>query len=396
MSDFFEAEVDDLENIETEDDFETERAQFRDLALSASDWTVETLYGQIQKGNVDLNPSFQRRDVWDVKKKSAFIESLMLGIPVPQIVIAQKKNERGKYIVLDGKQRLLSIRDFYDGRYALSGLSVLKELQGFHCDRLPEGWKDSLDNSTVRAVRITGWCRDSVLYTVFHRLNTGSVSLSLQELRSALFPGAFTQFAAEFTNVDYIFAKLLNKKDEPDFRMRDVELLTRYSGLVNYPELFGGSLKSFLDETTIKLNELRSNAVYSSLAENARATIEAYRELYREMEQVYELRIPVFSLVQEGKKPRFNRAVFDALCFSAKSEAVRKAMCENQAEVADGLISLFADPRFIEACTLTTKTRESLVTRVDLWSSKLCKVIGRPVSSLRLDNEGIIREYKSL
>lgn len=393
MNDLFEAEADDLENVETEDDFGAEQGQFRDLSLSASDWTVETLYGQIQKGNVDLTPSFQRRDVWDSKKKSAFIESLMLGIPVPQIVIAQKKDERGKYTVLDGKQRLLSIKGFYDTEYALSGLNVLKELNGGRYGGLTDYWKDALDNSTVRAVRIAGWKSDSVLYTIFHRLNTGSVSLSLQELRSALFPGQFTQFAAEFTNADYTFAKLLNQKDEPDFRMRDVELLTRYSGLVRYPELFGGSLKSFLDDTTVRLNELGSDAVYSSLALNAKGTIEVYRDVYQELETIRHSRIPVFSLLQEGKKPRFNRAVFDALCFPAKDIEVRKAIHERRDEVANGLISLFGDPRFVEACTLSTKTRGSLVTRVDLWSAELRKVIDIPLRSLHVDNEGVIREY---
>ncbi|MGN6930399.1 DUF262 domain-containing protein, partial [Neisseria sp. P0015.S010] len=76
------------------------------------DWTTETIIRQIEKGNIILNPDFQRRDAWNKKKKSQFIESLILGLPIPQIVLAESKDQKGKYIVLDGKQRLLSLRQF--------------------------------------------------------------------------------------------------------------------------------------------------------------------------------------------------------------------------------------------------------------------------------------------
>ena len=388
--------ADDLENIETEIDFETNWSQFKDLSLSASDWTVETLFGQIQKDNVDLTPNFQRREVWDIRKKSAFIESLMLGIPVPQIVLAQKRGARGRYTVLDGKQRLLSIRGFYEGEYALSGLSVLKEMNGLHYNQLDDGWQDSLDNSTIRAVRISGWKSDSVLFTIFHRLNTGSMPLNPQELRCALSPGPFTQYAAEFTCRNFELARLFSQRDMPDFRMRDVELLTRYGGLMLYPELFGGNLKKFLDDTTIRLNEEGSPVTYDSLAQNAVATIKTFGEVYGEIERIRGSHLPLFSLLQEDKDPRFNRAVFDALCFSAQNEVIRSAIHEKRTDVAVGLLGLFKDARFIEACSLSTKTRQSLQRRVDLWSNTLHRIISIPVKSLRLDAEGIIHEYEVL
>ena len=124
------AVMEDTFNIEDEDDFSSSISDYRDLSLSSSDWTVETLFGQMNKGNIDVSPEFQRRQVWDTNKQTAFIESLILGIPVPQIVIAQNKQERGKYIVLDGKQRLLSIMRFYDGDLRLGKPELLKELKG--------------------------------------------------------------------------------------------------------------------------------------------------------------------------------------------------------------------------------------------------------------------------
>jgi hypothetical protein len=80
--------------------------------LWSTDWTTETILNQLERGNIELNPSFQRREAWNDVKKSRFIESLILGFPVPQIVLAERKDKKGAYLVIDGKQRLLALRRF--------------------------------------------------------------------------------------------------------------------------------------------------------------------------------------------------------------------------------------------------------------------------------------------
>src|SRR5947209_7589571 len=81
--------------------------------VNGTDWTTETIVSQLRRGNIQLNPRFQRRDAWKLDRKSRFIESLIVGLPIPQIVLAESKQERGKFIVLDGKQRLLAILQFW-------------------------------------------------------------------------------------------------------------------------------------------------------------------------------------------------------------------------------------------------------------------------------------------
>lgn len=83
------------------------------IIVSGSDWTTATIIDQIERGNIQLNPKFQRRDAWNITRKSRFIESLLLGFPIPQIVLATNPNNKGKFIVIDGKQRLLSLLQFY-------------------------------------------------------------------------------------------------------------------------------------------------------------------------------------------------------------------------------------------------------------------------------------------
>jgi Protein of unknown function DUF262 len=142
----------DQENADENDDRRKEQAvEFADLpaedevqlddsamttgaVLHATDWTTETVVSQLQRGTILLNPSFQRRDAWSSVQKSRFIESLILGLPIPQGVLAEARLSLGKFIVLDGKQRLLALLQFWglgEGKkneYALSGLEALKGL----------------------------------------------------------------------------------------------------------------------------------------------------------------------------------------------------------------------------------------------------------------------------
>src|SRR5258706_13856409 len=77
-----------------------------------TDWTAATLIDQLRRGNIKLDPIFQRRDAWDMKRKSRFIESIILGLPIQQIVLAEAKDDRGSFLIIDGKQRLLSLQQF--------------------------------------------------------------------------------------------------------------------------------------------------------------------------------------------------------------------------------------------------------------------------------------------
>ena len=75
---------------ENEEDHQANEMDFSDAVVWGTDWTTETIARQIAKGNIDLNPNFQRRDAWSGGEKSKLIESLMLNIPVPPIVLPRR------------------------------------------------------------------------------------------------------------------------------------------------------------------------------------------------------------------------------------------------------------------------------------------------------------------
>ena len=151
-----------------EDIHEVGKLSFSDLAVTGTDWTVETIINQIKKGNIQLDPSFQRRDAWSNKVKSKFIESLFMGLPIPQIILAEQKDKKGKFIVIDGKQRLLSLKQFVlpdEGEAALnlSGLDVLSKFNRMTYADIENGLFfediDAFNNQTIRTVVIKNRCK---------------------------------------------------------------------------------------------------------------------------------------------------------------------------------------------------------------------------------------------
>ena len=193
---FFEEEEDQEIESQPLSELIPELKQIREIVVSGSDWTTETIFNQLVRGNIELNPRFQRRDAWDITRKSRFIESLILGFPIPQIVLAANRQEKGKFIVLDGKQRLLTIMQFYGGSdenisnnnnaFALRNLEFRRDLIGkkyedFKNDILLRSELNALDNQTIRTVLIRSWPNENLLYKIFLRLNIGGTPLSPQE-----------------------------------------------------------------------------------------------------------------------------------------------------------------------------------------------------------------------
>lgn len=355
-----------------------------DAVVTATDWTTETILSQLKRGNIELSPRFQRREAWRDDRKSAFIESLFLGLPVPQIVLAERPERRGSYIVIDGKQRLLSIRRFgveadedEDGFVALrlTGLQSRTDLNG-------QTWLDmkqdstfaeevmAYENQTIRTVVVRHWQDPSFLYLVFLRLNTGSVPLSSQELRQALHPGPFTEFAENYSAESQWLKKAL-KLDSPDFRMRDVEIFTRFFAFSEFLHTYTGNLKDFLDDASKRLND---NWVVQ------RSAIE---ELAKQCDLAVECTMDIFGdnafrrwRKSTGFEGRFNRAVFDIMTYYFRHSDIRASSLTNEREVKQAFIDLCDnDDKFTDALQTTTKSIQATFGRLHTWGDRLRTVL---------------------
>jgi hypothetical protein len=363
----------DLEFID-EDDSSVDPAQvqrFAEAVLFSTDWTVETILSQLERGNIDLNPRFQRRDAWSLKNKSRFIESVILGLPIPQIVLAEKRNQRGNFIVLDGKQRLLTLMQFagkaQGGRnnFALSALEARPDLVRKRYSQLsddPALQQDlnAFSNHTIRTVVIRNWPNNGFLHLVFLRLNTGSVKLSPQELRQAMVPGPFSDFVDDWA-VESTGLKVLLSRHTPDPRMRDVELLVRHLSFINRLNEYAGRMKAFLDDSCEVFN-----SSWSQIEPGIRRQAET-------LELVISALVEIFGteIARKAGSRSFNRAIFDTLAFFAADERIRRQMVVTADSVRQAYAKTLVDPDFTEAVESDTAGIPHTHARLAIWGAAL-------------------------
>jgi hypothetical protein len=375
---------------ETEGDLGQKYIDYSDVVLAPSDWTVQTMLSQLAEGAFELSPNFQRRNAWTPQRKSKFIESLILGLPIPQITLAESESDDGdtRYIVIDGKQRMLTLLSFFDAENPLRlvGLSVLDQLNGHTREELLESPVASkmirrLSNRTIRTVVIRKWPSDDFLHLVFHRINHQTLSLSAQELRQALYPGPFTSFADSYAAESVELHQMLGASQQPDFRMRDVELLVRHLAMRNFLPDYAGNLKRFLDDACHRLNESWSqeDEAIREQADLCIQSIKVTNHIFGEN---------AFRRYDAGRwESRFNRAIFDVMSYYfCQSEVAAVATVTDVApKVKEAFIDLSShDSRFRDAVQSTTKTVGATAYRLEAWGSRLSETLGIALQVPRL------------
>ena len=360
------------------------------VVVFSTDWTTETIVSQIERGNINLSPEFQRRDAWQRSRKSKFIESLFLGLPVPQIVIAESKTEKGKYIVIDGKQRLLTLMQFAAkdlGKYGnlnLSGLQILRSLNGKNKVKIGDGIVDgedyidisAFDNQSIRTVVVRNWNDESVLYEIFLRLNQGSVTLSPQELRQALLPGKFTKFIDEEAPKILPIKETLKLSDEfkADRRMRDSELLLRFLSFYNFFDKYDGDLKDFYDKTCIYYN-----LNWESRQEELQEQIEEMTAAYVLLERIFSQKNVFKKWSKDRYEFRVNRPLFDLTLYYFSNSDIRRSIIGKELEFEQGFKNLCEDPDFRPAIESGTNNISPTQLRYKMFAEMIQKITGKEV-----------------
>lgn len=341
---------------------------FKDAVVMSTDWTIETINSQIAKRNIDLDPEFQRRGAWDDIRKSRLIESIIAGMPIPNIVLAENKVARGKFIVIDGKQRLLSIHEFMGGNLTLRGLDIRPDLNGLKFDTLPDDDRQFLENSTLRSTIIKNWNDERFLYAIFFRLNSGSLPLSPQELRKALIGGKLLDKIEDYIkgSVEFhgVFGKVLDR------RMRDSELVLRFLAFDKSYEAYDGDLKRFLDTAT---------TYYES--DWAGREPEADERL-KSLSMALQVTKDIFGgdafkkWAGANYERRINRAVFDIMIRFFSDQNVANRSIALPAEVVQAFKEICNDGDFKASVEKTTKSIKATKMRMDLWGKALGLVLG--------------------
>jgi hypothetical protein len=272
----------------------------REVYTTPSDPDVKTLLGRIEDRSLVLHPKFQRASVWDEKRKSRLIESLLLNQPIPPCFLAE--DEDGTRVVVDGQQRLIAIDDFYHGRYALTGLEVLSDLNGKKWIDLPPKHDRKILQRVLRTLVISHHTNPELRFIIFERLNTGAVPLVDQEIRNATLSGRLNELLDELAK-NRAFLECM-RIATPDSRLRHHELVLRFFAVDSSLEDYKPPLKLILTNY-MRLNRNAPQALIASLRTKFFTSLTAASTVFRE--NVFRR----FDAQSETYERSVSRALFD-------------------------------------------------------------------------------------
>lgn len=265
---------------EIEDSTGDEDLPFR-YAISSygADYPVDGLVKRLREETIYV-PPFQRSYVWSVRDASRFVESLLLGLPVPGVFLS-KEEGTNKLLVIDGQQRLRSLQFFYDRVFGPSGREfklegVQDRYDGRTIETLEVEDRRHLDDSIIHATVMRQDIPsddDSSIYHVFERLNTGGKVLSGQEIRACLYHGPFDELIAQL-NEDPNWRAVFGKRNK---RLRDQELILRFFALKHAGADYFRPLKGFLNKFMKEHRDL-SQLTADQLSAEFVGTVSAIRD----------------------------------------------------------------------------------------------------------------------
>lgn len=202
------------------------------LVSYGADLTVRELVNMFDEGDL-VKPDLQRNYVWNKNEASRFIDSVLLGLPVPSIFLA--KDVDGRFLIVDGLQRITSLYDFIKGTYSSDSIQfrlskkeiINRRWRGLTFEELPEELQRRLKGYTLHAIifeKKNQDTNDTAMYQIFERINTGGRVLSSQEIRNCVYHGSFNNYLKEL-NKNSAWQSII----DPNFakRMKDVEIILK-------------------------------------------------------------------------------------------------------------------------------------------------------------------------
>lgn len=219
---------------------------------------------------MELRPFYQRRQRWDDERQSKLIESFIMNIPVPPLFVYE--SDFAKYEVMDGQQRITSIKEFYSDRLTLCGLEQWPELNGRIYHKLPSEIRKGLDRRSISYIVLlkesaTTTDEEALLrQQVFERLNTGGVTLTNQEIRHCIYHGTFDELLMEMTKHPLmrkawelpLYSPEEDQNPPQDLldnkhfsKMKDAEIVLRFFAL-RHAEQYRGGMQTFLDNYMVR------------------------------------------------------------------------------------------------------------------------------------------------
>jgi len=393
--------------------------EYRNVRYRVKEFKIEDLFKYFIEGKLILEPDFQRHYVWDRKKASRFIESLILNLPTPLIYLAE--NENGSFDVIDGHQRLETIfkyllriierftidrglieraKEKLGARLILKECQVLTELNGKGIEAIPdrttgEGGvniitKEEFLERKLRAIIITKEAHPDMKYILFSRLNMGSMQLNWQEIRNCLYRGPYNDLIRELSE-DPRFLRCIGMK-KPHKRMKEREYVLRFFAFAHRIHKYRKPLQLFLNKEMEEVNESLREASEDEVREKMRRFKEEFEHAFNICLRVFgeERVFRMFKVVGENNRPpgswdrRISNPIYEIEMVGFHKYGERFMELYNKLSEEDKeyfligvrreLVKVMTESKFTETLGRSYE-RYNVNTRFEMWEEALRRIL---------------------
>jgi uncharacterized protein with ParB-like and HNH nuclease domain len=312
-----------------------------------------------------IDPEFQRNFVWKPEQQSLFIESVILNFPLPPLYI--NKDAKGKYIVVDGRQRITTLRRFLKDEFRLNNLRALPQLNNKNFSeliRLNPEYQTKIEDKKLLVYLIQPTVPLEMVYDIFNRINTGGTQLERQEIRDCIFMGVSTKLLARLASKDY-FIRAIDWGISPN-RKKDQEAVLRYIAfkVQNYENDYKGSINDFVEDVMRKINKGFSKEQIIKIEEDFERVMKTTYSFFKSQN----FRIPT-----ENTRGRVNLAVLESVSyfFSNQSDEFLK---HNKEKIKENFKRLLNNERYLDSVRIATGDTQRVITRFKLAQEILSEV----------------------
>ncbi|WP_035077873.1 DUF262 domain-containing protein [Anditalea andensis] len=339
----------------------------RTVSFDNYDITVRQLYAMLVDLQIKLQPEYQRHFIWDQVRQSQLIESIFLGIPVPNLFMAT--NQDSTWEVVDGLQRLTTIVNFVGNeevrqqvnpnsqKLKLGGLEKVTEMNGLIYEDLPMSIQNMFMTRPIRITVLNDKSDFTVRYDLFERLNTGGVVLHPQEIRNCVFLGEFRDFIKE-CNANPNFLNSVKMTESAERTGNREELVLKFFAYYEDRNEFVHGVKEFLNNYMKKKTKRFSNKA-------------ALRDLFNQSFQLINEFLPMGII-------RGNRInITPLVLFEAISVGVADLITSNQSQhiTSAKLQALLNNQELKRLTTGATNSRSKLINRIEFVKNNILNAV---------------------
>jgi len=324
--------------------------------------TVHDVLRRVSRGDYILHPDFQRDFVWDDKKQSKLIESVLMRIPLPVFYFAENKD--GKHVVVDGLQRITTFQNFVEKKLRLK-LPDNAELDKKRFEDLETKLQNRIEDCNLTMYLIDAEVGERIRLDIFERVNAG-VPLTRQQMRNCLYSGPATAFLKEQAKTELFLeatGRSLNEKE-----MRDREFITRFCAfyLFGYMD-YRGDMDDFLARALTRMNKMPQQEMQmleAAFVKSMNANDEMFqRHAFRR-----------FSTFEQ------HRSVLNASLWDVMSTVFvpydTELILSKKDEIVSAMWILFEDNDFIEAITISTNDTRKVAYRFERVMKAMQEILG--------------------